>query len=310
MDWSKFLESGQAPAPWYGHFLRSVRSYQTRDLVFIAGLALAAGIGFAVLWSRSGFKTTEHFEPAAITGALGVIAWAYLAANVRLGIVDLFAAELFTLCKAAAVGQFVPKLIEWNERGDAPQYPLVAQQDYMTAFNNNAKDLELLDGDVVKHVTTTYVYFKVLTDKLARLHSPSKVRSDSGSRYESDRDELLDTVYIAFVTFESARYALTAMIEDSTRQDECILAALLSELPAYLELLGQCADLKDQVRIARITGRRGAYERLLDELRRRQPPSFVGGEELLTEILSLWDTRKFPRWTLPSEQLEIGRPAA
>src|SRR5262249_53567714 len=152
----------------------------TRDLVVIAGAALLLGIVFALLWACSGFRE-ERFEPAAIAGALAAIAWAYSAANIRLGVVDLFAAEIFTLCKIAVVGQFVPRLIEWKKRGVAPQYPMVAQQDYMTAFNSNAKDLELLDGDVVKYVTTCYVYFKALRDKVARLYSTSELPNSASA---------------------------------------------------------------------------------------------------------------------------------
>jgi len=175
---------------------------------------------------------------------------------------------------------------------------MVAQQDYMTAFNSNAKDLELLDGDVVKYVTTCYVYFKALRDKVARLYSTSELPNSasalsngSGSRQESSEEALLDTIFIAFVTFESARYALTAMVDDRGRQDECVLAALLSELRAYVELLGHYREFKDEVNIARITGRKRSYDDLLSELRRREPPRLIGGKTLLTQIVTLWDAK-------------------
>jgi hypothetical protein len=265
MDWSKWIEGDRGSTATYTHFLRFIFSPHTRDLVIIALLSLIVACVVAVLWlSECGASwscsTDIKLEPAAIGGALLVISWAYQAGNVRLGIVDLFVAEIFTMCKVASGTEFVSELSQWRKNGFTPRYEVLPHQDIMIAFNTNAKDLELLDGDVVKYVTATYVYFKTVIDRLDRVHSRSLVENSNVSKLpeKSESKELLEILLLAFGSFESARYALTILVDDGERRDERVLFALVNELRAFNELWNQ---FDDDILKARISDRVPAYKK-------------------------------------------------
>jgi hypothetical protein len=314
MDWSKSIEDAR-PCSWRVRLwrfqpLRFLCSCHTRDLVAIAGLSGVVALSFASLWICSSSDRpnldAHKLEAAVIAGALAVIAWAYQAGNVRLGVVDLLASEIFTLCKVAFVGRLVPRLVEWEQTQKAPTYPLVPQQDYMVVFNTNTKDLEVLDGDVVNFVTAAYVYCKLFRDRIAILYSASRQNNAShcldanaavpdmrtdGQQSLREPNALLDTVFMAFVTFESAREALRVAVDDPDRRDECVLFGLISELEAYSRLIIACAKFEFECPIvrARIRARLPIYETLRGQIA-DQPchwPNCFGGKQLRERVTSL-----------------------
>ncbi len=292
MDWSKWIEGDRGSAATYTHFLRFIFSPHTRDLVIIALLSLIVACVFAVQWfleCRASWSCSDiKLEPAGIGGALLIISWAYQAGNVRLGVVDLFVAEIFTMCKVASGTEFVSKLSQWSKNGFAPRCVVLPHQDVMIAFNTNAKDLELLDGNVVKYVTATYVYFKTVIDRLDRLHSKSLVENSSVSKLpeNSESKELLEILLLAFGSFESARYALTIMVDNGERRDERVLFALVNELRAFNELWDQ---FDDEILKARISDRVPAYKKLYEELRceKYKKGQYFGHDALIKETVSL-----------------------
>jgi hypothetical protein len=65
------------------------------------------------IWVRLGFGAIADSGPfIGAVGAIGcgVLAWTYQTGSARLGVVDLFACEIATLCRVAAVGR-VPLLV-------------------------------------------------------------------------------------------------------------------------------------------------------------------------------------------------------
>jgi hypothetical protein len=111
----------------------------------------------------------------AIGGA--VIAWVYRTASVRLGVVDLFASEITTLCRVGTIvdmGQrsiaafdYVGSNAGPTKNGKKPPtqqrytpHRFISEENYFPVFSGNAKDLEVLEANVVIHVTAFYTYMR------------------------------------------------------------------------------------------------------------------------------------------------------
>jgi len=124
-DWSlPRLHIGGEPQGLISHLRRFRRSSHTRDLFVIAIGAVAVAAFFTV---SVGASLIDHFAQsqaldflddristelriAFLGTALGIVGWAYQAANTRFGVADLFAAEIVTICRVAAVA---------NDEGDS-----------------------------------------------------------------------------------------------------------------------------------------------------------------------------------------------
>jgi hypothetical protein len=217
---------------------------------------------------------------ALLGGVATVIGWAYQAANIRFGVADTFAAEIATLCRVAAVNDFMPRYVALCMEGK--EIPgVVAARDYLAVFNGNAKDLEVLDGDVARFVTQFYVHMKALQDTLGK-----GVRA-------YDQEHGLTLIYTAFLAFESARQAVAVLMDDRHERQEYILTAMLSEVPAYL-LLYRRREKLSPLRKARIEDRIGENRALIERI--RQQRLGVGNARtkrtirtLSDQVLSLWD---------------------
>jgi hypothetical protein len=110
------------------HFVRFLTSPHCRDLMLIAIVAIAAFIvivGVALVVGGFAIVTTTPELLVALLGVVGGIAgWAFQAANTRFGVVDLFAAEIATLCRVAAVADFVPNYVRrYYLHGQFPPAP-------------------------------------------------------------------------------------------------------------------------------------------------------------------------------------------
>jgi hypothetical protein len=218
---------------------------------------------------------------ATFGGVAAVIGWAYQAANIRFGVADTFAAEIATLCRVAAVNEFMPTYVDLCSEGK--EIPgVVAPRDYLALFNSNAKDLEVLDGDVARFVTQFYVHMKALEDMLGK-----GVRADA-------QDHGLRLIYVAFLAFESARLALAVLMDDRLERQEYILTAMLSEVPAYL-LLYRSHESLSPLRCARVMDRFNENKTLIGTIRERESGSKDTTRTertvrtLSKQVLELWD---------------------
>ena len=136
-------------------------------------------------WVRHAFAAIASSGP--FIGAIcavggGVLAWTYQTGSARLGVVDLFACEIATLCRVGAVVEMVQRYVDLFQRGPRGGMPQVidgelpadtsrftSQESYFPVFDASVKDLQVLEANVVKHVTAFYTYMKVMRDSLRRL---------------------------------------------------------------------------------------------------------------------------------------------
>jgi hypothetical protein len=239
------------------------------DWIFVHIAFAAAGNLFA--WLGPGL---------AVVGA--VLAWAYQVGSARLGVVDLFACEVSTLCRIATVLDTARHFTDHFKLGPtaqpqgsdaqcAPVAHFTSQEDYFPVFENNTGDLQALEARVVVNITAFYTYVKAWRDSLRALAeirpAPAEIRAPQGNAATTGpwHDAARNIVYVMFLGLESARKAVEDLVEFEPESAERSIVILISELEAYRFLREQFADPKD-IRHQRILLRLAGYQRLVPEL--------------------------------------------
>lgn len=195
-----------------------------------------------------------------ITVCGGIIAWCYLSATTRLGVVDLFACEIRTFCRVGTAFDIGKLYVEMHGTNAAPSHPahsegFVSNEEYFPVFASNSHDLEALEALVVVHITEFYTYMKAARDlqrKLAAAQSTSAAKSI-----------IENLIYVLFLGYESARKAVKELVEFEPSQAESLMVILLTELICYSFLCKHFTNPKDQVRYARLTLRLDDYKRVV-----------------------------------------------
>jgi hypothetical protein len=212
---------------------------------------------------------------AVLLAGFWILAWIYQTGSKRLGVVDLFACEIVTLCRVGTIVDLVPKLIAAHEKlsRSASADPssnhqqevglgrFTSQENYFPVFEGNNKDLQILEADVVINVTEFYTYMKALRDQFRHL-------SDLGVSAELNQQKsavLVNAIYMAFLAYESARKSVVELIEYEPTQAEAMVIGLVSELYAY-RFLTQCFDAKTDIRGRRLALRAKEYRALVPKL--------------------------------------------
>lgn len=196
-------------------------SQQTSPSGFVAWVLLLATAG--------GTPLITAFGPALIV--LGtVLAWAYQVGSARLGVVDLFACEIDTLCRTVSVTELPDTLVRRFARrgeGDASaasasgeKQSFNSQENYFPILDSNARDLQSLEADVVTNITAFYTFMKGVRDMFRRL----------GDQLHADGVNLM---YMLYLSLESGRKAMNDLVEFEPIHAERTLVILLSELPVY-----------------------------------------------------------------------------
>jgi hypothetical protein len=213
----------------------------------------------------------------ALAAFAAICAWAYRAGSARLGVVDLFACEIGTLCRVATVLDAVHRLIERFERGAPTGYgtkpvtrPFVSEEDYFPIFNSNSKDLQSLEARVVINITAFYTYMKAVRDSMRVLATIPAQKADLGPTSEHGalgpwHQSARDAIYLWFLGLESGRLAIADLVEFEPEQAERVIVVLLSELDAYHFLCDQFSDRRD-IRYGRIRLRATDYQKLVPQL--------------------------------------------
>ena len=213
----------------------------------------------------------------AVVGA--VLAWAYQVGSARLGVVDLFACEVSTLCRIATVLDTVRRFTDHFKLGPtaqpqgtdsacAPATHFISEEDYFPVFENNTGDLQALEARVVINITSFYTYVKAWRDSLRGLAEirplPAELRAPEGSAATTGpwHDAARNVVYVLFLGLESARKAVEDLVEFEPENAERCIVILISELEAYRFLREQFTDPKD-IRHQRILLRVSDYQRLV-----------------------------------------------
>ena len=179
-------------------------------------------------WVRHGLAAIASSGP--FIGAIcavggGVLVWTYQTGSARLGVVDLFACEIATLCRVGAVVEMVQRYVDLFQRGPqagmshvvdgelpADTSRFTSQESYFPVFEASVKDLQVLEANVVKHVTAFYTYMKVMRDSLRRL---AEIKAPvSGSTCDDDwHRAICNVIYMQFLALESARRAIMDLVE-------------------------------------------------------------------------------------------------
>jgi hypothetical protein len=225
------------------------------------------------IWTRLAFAAVA--DSGAFIGAIGaagcgVLAWTYQSGSARLGVVDLFACEIATLCRVAAVVGMVERYImlfnagphvtlPYDTNGEPPADTshFTSQESYFPVFDSSVKDLQALEADVVTNVTAFYTYMKVMRDALRKL---ADIQSRSGGDPNGDewRSAICNIIYMQFLGLESARKAIKDLVEFEPTQAEDMTTILLNEVVAYGFLRDQ---FKGDLRERRLDARDRDYRR-------------------------------------------------
>ena len=220
-------------------FARLCTSRHVDDLQSIASMAIlaaAVGIVSVLLMSRdfTALKDEIIFLSGLVATAMATLSWAYQAGSRRLGAVDLFASEISVICRVCLIIDFAKTCVASAETAaDAigarvpsdPHFDKFASQEHYTpAFDRSIADLQSLDFDVVTNVTRFYTYRMTMMDLLRKL-------ADSEP---AQKGELLrQMIYMQYLMYESARFAIVKLIEFEPHQSEAVINVLCSELVLY-----------------------------------------------------------------------------
>jgi hypothetical protein len=252
---------------------RFFRSEHVRDLRMIFRLAyflLVVAIictfylGYASTYADGGSpKHPTHVFLGTYLGYLGatatvlgaVIAWAYQTASARLGVVDLFACEISTLCRVGTVFDTATKYVGWydnptgvsaNEEGASSTRGFVSEEAYFPVFDSNSRDLQVLEARVVSHITEFYTYMKAHRDTrraLTQIALPGAAESKAGAGSENKTKPdpwqagVSNVIYMWFLAYESGRKAIEELVEFQPTRAECVITTLITELKCYTFLI-------------------------------------------------------------------------
>jgi hypothetical protein len=250
-------------------------------------------------------KVLALFGPViAVIGA--VLAWAYQVGSARLGVVDLFACEISTLCKVATIVDAVRKRVDAFYHGppsepagkqDAPTQQFTSQEDYFPVFESCTRDLQTLGANVVVNITAFYTYMKAVRDSMRTLleitPQPAELGPPSGTGPVTGpwHDAACNVVYMLFLGMESARIAIRDLVEFDPEREERTIVILISELEAYQFLCIQFPE-EHEMHHERIVLRDPAYRHLVPELCR----SVQAGKDLEKSGKDARESGRIPLW--------------
>jgi hypothetical protein len=229
----------------------------------------------------------------------GVLAWTYQTGSARLGVVDLFACEIATLSRVAAVVDMVPHYVDLVHNGPHPaahhgidgKAPddgtrFTSQESYFPVFDASVKDLQQLEADVVDNVTAFYTYMKVMRDSLRRLAEIQPPTQANPGHDDEWRRAICNVVYMQFLALESGRKAINELVEFQPTRAENTFTILLSEIVAYGFLREQFKDdLRQRLLDAREPYYRQRVPELCEAVSREADPRWHRAREVATEVM-------------------------
>ena len=170
----------------------------------------------------------------------------------------------------------MPHVIDGELPADTSRF--TSQESYFPVFEASVKDLQVLEANVVKHVTAFYTYMKVMRDSLRRL---AEIKApESGSTCDDDwHRAICNVIYMQFLALESARKAIIDLVEFEPTQAEDMITILLSEL---LGLWFPARTVQGRSAERRLAARDVSYRREIPALHR----FVMAGEG------AQWDTAK------------------
>jgi hypothetical protein len=233
----------------------------------------------AKIWLPAASSFLVFLTP--VIGAFGLLlGWAYQTGSARLGVVDLFACEISTLCRITTVLDSVNRLVDRfnvgpqpgsSGSGALPAAQFSSEENYFPVFDACVRDLQTLDAEVVINIAAFYTYMKAARDSLRSLAGISPEASDlaappSQSAVQGPWHEVARNVlYLLYLGLESARKSIKDLVEFQPELMERTIVILISELDAY-GFLRQQFTQKDDPRHERIQMRLADYQQLVPRL--------------------------------------------
>jgi hypothetical protein len=201
-----------------------------------------------IIWGPRDLITNELTVTGGVFAvAATVLSWTYQTGNKRLGAIDLFASEISAICRMSLIADFALAQVHIAERehegliqgaqGES-SIKFTSEEHYTPVYDRNLSDLEPLNVTTISNVTEFYSYRKAMIDYLRRI----AVESDDQSR----RTERNMMIYMQFLMYESARYAVAELIEFEPNLEESKINILCSELVVfnYLMKVFTCDDYR------------------------------------------------------------------
>ena len=299
-------------------FDRLTQSVHVKDLRWVAGVS--AFVAFLALFAVIIMALATHKDSVSLRlyGALvplgatlaavgGVFAWCYKTGSSRLGIIDLFACEITTLCRICTINGLADTCIAAFKftagEADALRERFThfdSSEAYTPIFDGNAKELHSLGVKVVVNITAFYTYWKATRDAFRKLASTPlpTAASSSDAKIDAWQRAMRQVMYMQFLTLESARKAVRDLIEFEPNNAENTITILLSELPAYRFLLDNFPQ--DDVRHSRLELRRARYRAVVPEvyyfaedeyerLKQTKTRRWFASRQNLAELCRDWD---------------------
>lgn len=245
---------------------KHVRDLQLIIWVSFFAVLLTAGLGTWIARSRVGktwtwedaiAKGLKYGGPALVVFG-GVVSWAYKTGSSRLGVVDLFACEISTLCRVLTVVEAVRACVSRvdhpptthaasNETHADGVQEFTSQENYFPVFESNNQALQTLEAKVVINITAFYTYMKAFRDSLRTLAQISPATGEVNDQPVIDvwRTAAGNSVYMLFLSLESARKSVFDLIEFEPEQAENLAVVLLSELDAFQFLREKYANVEE-----------------------------------------------------------------
>ena len=229
-----------------------------------------------------------------------IIAWAYQSASKRLGIIDLFACEIGTLCRVGTIFDIGKRYVDgyFNPEKSASSGAFVSKEEYFPVFENNSRDLELLEATVVNYITEFYTYMKALRDAQRRLGETKPPEAAVAHAHSLDAEfktpwhlAMLNVIYLMYLGYESARKAIRDLVEYQPARAERLIVILLTELKCYAFLRKQFKP--EDLRWQRLQLREEEYReqviRIYDEVtasHQKHREEWIQAEKTLPELES------------------------
>jgi hypothetical protein len=228
------------------------------DLQLIAPIALLVMVAAIIIVIIVLFKNNPT-EGAAVgayaAAAAAVLNWTYQTGSKRIGVVDLFAVEITSICGVSLIADFARSSVERAKHHGEGAMKFTSEEHYTPVYDSQLSDLQPLDFNVVRYVTQFYTYRKAMIDYIRA----TAAAEDSKAR----ADLICQMIYMQFLMYESGRLAITELIEFEPNQAESLVIILCSELVTYAFLQKHYGD---DFRGKRLRLRLGEYNESVEKL--------------------------------------------
>jgi hypothetical protein len=290
---------------------RIFESKHLYDLRLIAAVALIVVVWIFVIavataacaaYLNSEVQTTSTFAQAVAGGAAflklfgptivvfyGVLTWAYQSGNARLGVVDLFACEIDTVCRVITVTDMVQNQIKQYSHDQMDEisssrteisanHPFISQENYFPILDSSVNKLQMLEARVVSHITAFYTFIKTARDSLRQQAEVQPVQTHLQSVHEPHfrtaelvnrrQEASRNVLYNLYLGLESGRKAIWDLVEFEPDYTERAIVILISELTAYRFLREQFTTA-GEMRHDRLVLRQPDYQAIVPALCKR-----------------------------------------